>query len=43
MYSGAYLEGENQMTELEDGLQVQPDADLMNSWTPNRADGKLTL
>lgn len=31
MYFGTYLEGENQVTELEDGLQVQPDADLMNS------------
>lgn len=27
----AYLEGENQMTELEHSLQVQPNADLMNS------------
>lgn len=27
----AYLEGENQMTELEHSLQVQSNADLMNS------------
>lgn len=26
-----YLEGEDQVTELEHGLQIQPDADLMNS------------
>lgn len=27
-----YLEGEDQMTELEQSLQIQPDADLMNSY-----------
>lgn len=26
-----HLEAEDQMTELEHGLQIQPDADLMNS------------
>lgn len=26
-----YLEGEDQVTELEHGLQIQPEADLMNS------------
>lgn len=31
MHFRIYLEGENQMTELEDGLQIQPDADVMNS------------
>ncbi len=36
-----YLEGENQVTELEHSLQIQPDADLMNSCRRHSRDVEL--